>query len=490
MDIFLKKIIGLFLVLSITLSNLSGCGVKSTHLEMSYEDNENSDIVLWDDVNSSTTTTWNDVPIVTWNDVDEYSNWVYSELLFNEITEDMPIVECRVLDYSSNGQYFDGEQVYSMVGDRFDVNSFVAKYAVGTGVILICVVLNVATAGGTTPVTCFIAGAADASVKMATRGAAFGAATKAIITAIKSDGNFEDSLYGALEGSADGYMWGAIYGAITGGFNSKFCFAMDTPVYTQNGMKPIQTVEVGDMVYSYDYLAGNYAFMPVTQIICGESQDMIRVSVGEEIIESTFSHPFLTEDGWARAENLTIGMKLLSTDNCFRSVYGLSRVRYEESIKTYSLCVDNYHSFLIGENKLVVHNRCKPNEKYANDTYKFPEGSQQALKYPNGVPFDANGYPDFSQYATKSVTFDYPSLEGKATGKCLSGNCGTDFRLANQAVGLQSTPAGYTWHHCQDMRTMQLVPQDIHSVAFGGVAHAGGEALLEEFWAALVSASL
>ena len=184
-----------------------------------------------------------------------------------------------------------------MVGDKFDVNSFVAKYAIGTGVIVICVVLNVVTAGVSTPITCFIAGAADASVSMAIKGAAFGAATKAIIRAIKSGGDVEEALYGALEGSADGYMWGAIYGAATGGFKSKYCFTENTPVLTDCGVRKISEICVGDSVCAYDENTGTYAYKPVTQLSLGETTETIRVQISGEIIECTPTHPFLTNSG-------------------------------------------------------------------------------------------------------------------------------------------------------------------------------------------------
>ncbi len=482
-----RRILSVVLILCLVLTSLTGCGFGSQHLEVSYEDNDNENINNWEDVDNNGVTTWDNAAIVTWSDIDEYSDWVYAELLFEEIPEDMPIVECRVLNYQTNGQYFDGEMVYKMVGDKFDVNSFVAKYAVGTGVIVICVVLNIVTAGTTTPITCFIAGAADASVSMAIKGAAFGAAMKAILTAIKSGGDIEDTLYGALEGSADGYMWGAIYGALTGGFKSKYCFTEDTLVLTDCGLKRISEISVGDYVYAYDEKTGIYAYKPVTQLSVGEACEIIRVHVNGEEIECTPTHPFLTDSGWVQASELQNGALVLSKDSAYYEVTAVDVIHYDAPILTYTLCVDEYHSFLVGNCGLVVHNKCKPNEKYANDTYKFPEGSAQAAKYPNGVPFDANGYPIFDQYATKTVKFDFPSLEGKSAGTCLTGNCTTDFKLANKAAGLTSTPPGYTWHHCQDMMTMQLVPQDVHSVVFGGVAHAGGESALAEFWATLLS---
>lgn len=489
-SIFQNRLIPLLLVFGIILTTMTGCGIQSRHLEVNYEENNNEDIHTWDDAASNSVTTWDNAFVVTWNDIDEFSDWVYAELLFEEIPEDMPIVECRVLDYQSNGKYFDGEKVYKMVGDKFDVNSFVAKYAIGTGVIVICVVLNVVTAGVSTPITCFIAGAADASVSMAIKGAAFGAATKAIIRAIKSGGDVEEALYGALEGSADGYMWGAIYGATTGGFKSKYCFTEDTPVLTSCGLRRISEINEGDSVYAYDENTGVYAYKPVTQLGLGEASETVRVHVDGEVIKCTSTHPFLTDCGWVQASDLKEGNRVLSENNSYRVITAIDKISYDEPILTYTLCVDEYHSFLVGNSGLVVHNKCKPNEKYANDTYKFPEGSAQAVKYPNGVPFDANGYPIFDQYAKKTVKFDFPSLEGKSAGKCLTGNCTTDFRLANQAAGLASTPPGYTWHHCQDMMTMQLVPQDVHSVVFGGVAHAGGESALAEFWATLGSTAI
>ena len=281
----------------------------------------------------------------------------------------MPIVECRVLDYQSNGKYFDGEKVYKMVGDKFDVNSFVAKYAIGTGVIVICVVLNVVTAGVSTPITCFIAGAADASVSMAIKGAAFGAATKAIIRAIKSGGDVEEALYGALEGSADGYMWGAIYGATTGGFKSKYCFTEDTPMLTSCGLRRISEINEGDSVYAYDENTGVYAYKPVTQLGLGEASETVRVHVDGEVIKCTSTHPFLTDCGWVQASDLKEGNRVLSENNSYRVITAIDKISYDAPILTYTLCVDEYHSFLVGNSGLVVHNKCKPNEKYANDIH-------------------------------------------------------------------------------------------------------------------------
>jgi hypothetical protein len=51
----------------------------------------------------------------------------------------------------------------------------------------------------------------------------------------------------------------------------------------------------------------------------------------------------------------------------------------------------------------------------------------------------------------------------------------SDFALANDAAGFDRTPKGYTWHHVEDGRTMELVPSDRH----GTVRHSGGVAALQ-----------
>ncbi len=72
-------------------------------------------------------------------------------------------------------------------------------------------------------------------------------------------------------------------------------------------------------------------------------------------------------------------------------------------------------------------------------------------KHPDtGIPFDKDGFPDFSSATSKTVQVPHSGTPA-------------DYRAANRAAGLPSTPDGMTWHHHQDGRTMQLVPSDIHA---------------------------
>jgi hypothetical protein len=115
--------------------------------------------------------------------------------------------------------------------------------------------------------------------------------------------------------------------------------------------------------------------------------------------------------------------------------------------------------------KRLPSGRLPANSRYAGKQFpmdKLPPKLRE--KYPNGVHFTDDGFPDFSPYSTHSVKFDPPGF---------AGNHGTDFTHANRLAGIPEAPDTHTWHHHQDGHTMQLVPTDLHDA----VRHAGGVAI-------------
>lgn len=77
------------------------------------------------------------------------------------------------------------------------------------------------------------------------------------------------------------------------------------------------------------------------------------------------------------------------------------------------------------------------------------------------VPFDKDGYPDFSKWRHPDVP---------AVRIVLTGSRSKDFAAANRLAGLSSTPDGYTWHHHQDPGLMILVETSVHRKT----GHSGG----------------
>lgn len=78
--------------------------------------------------------------------------------------------------------------------------------------------------------------------------------------------------------------------------------------------------------------------------------------------------------------------------------------------------------------------------------------------------FTRAGYPVLTPYAKESV-----HLEG------LTGDYKTDAMRADAEFHRSHTPRGYVWHHVEDGKTMELVPEPLHN----RVPHTGGAAAIK-----------
>ena len=116
-----------------------------------------------------------------------------------------------------------------------------------------------------------------------------------------------------------------------------------------------------------------------------------------------------------------------------------------------------------GHVKRLPSGRFPPNYRWAGKIYQGEYWTPElARKYPGGVRFTRNGFPDFSPYAIKTIKFKEGFKDRAA-----------DIAAANRRF---DAPDGYTWHHAPDGRTLQLVPTDLHEAIRhgGGIAVQGG----------------
>ncbi len=113
-----------------------------------------------------------------------------------------------------------------------------------------------------------------------------------------------------------------------------------------------------------------------------------------------------------------------------------------------------------------INGRMPINARFAGQLFPLdllPDGLR--AKYPHSVRFKPTGFPDFTPYAKQVVVSNK-----------LTGNYRRDAAMANSARGFPSTPKGYLWHHVEDGKTLQLIPEDLHNA----VRHTGGVAKLAE----------
>lgn len=142
------------------------------------------------------------------------------------------------------------------------------------------------------------------------------------------------------------------------------CFTAGTKVQTEAGEKNIEDIEPGDMVLAKDELNpnGELAYKEVMALYRNQRDDIIKLYVGELVIETTDNHPFYVESkGWVFADELQIGDKLQKADGSNLTIDKVEFVKLDKPVTVYNFTVAEYHTYYITDIGIWVHNtNCIP----------------------------------------------------------------------------------------------------------------------------------
>ncbi|MEZ4875165.1 MAG: polymorphic toxin-type HINT domain-containing protein [Flavobacteriaceae bacterium] len=134
------------------------------------------------------------------------------------------------------------------------------------------------------------------------------------------------------------------------------CFPEGTLISTPNGKKPIETIAVNDMVWSFDHLAKKTRIGYVKGISKNHTLSLVHIHSKGHVLKATRNHPFWIEEEekYCRADALTEGMFLRKMDGQLVKIDSI----YIEEIETttYNFEVSNYRNYFVGEDEVLVHN--------------------------------------------------------------------------------------------------------------------------------------
>jgi len=137
-----------------------------------------------------------------------------------------------------------------------------------------------------------------------------------------------------------------------------YCFGGGTPVETETGDRPIESVRIGDRVWARDMRTGAVALRPVLSTYRTPHVPVIDLELSashgaSELIAVTHAHLFWVEDkGWVRADALA-AEPLWSTE----ARLSANLLREEPAPTTvYNLEVSEFHSYFVGHGHVLVHN--------------------------------------------------------------------------------------------------------------------------------------
>lgn len=142
------------------------------------------------------------------------------------------------------------------------------------------------------------------------------------------------------------------------------CFVTGTQVLTESGRRPIESLQAGDRVWSWDTDTNAPVLRKVIKLIKGESTETFLIQAGEQRIYGvTAEHPFWDPktQAWIHASDLSLDATLL----CWLGVHEAKHVQmnsapertpHESPVPVFTLSVEGpEHNFFV--NGLLVHNK-------------------------------------------------------------------------------------------------------------------------------------
>jgi hypothetical protein len=142
-------------------------------------------------------------------------------------------------------------------------------------------------------------------------------------------------------------------------------FSGDTLVSTENGLKPISEIVIGEKVWAFNEETSEMSLQEVVHLIQGEGdKEIVEITLeAGEVIRATSGHPFYVKEdswNWVIAGQLNVGDILRDAEGGTAAVESVNAALVKTSV--YNLTVDEAHTYFVGKEGVLSHNAsaCKP----------------------------------------------------------------------------------------------------------------------------------
>ena len=134
------------------------------------------------------------------------------------------------------------------------------------------------------------------------------------------------------------------------------CFVAGTQVLTENGFRNIEDIQVGDKVYAINIDNNERELKTVKETYINKTYETYTLTINDKKVITTPRHQFyIVDKGWVRAYDLEEGDKIVARGGDL----AITKIEHEfldNAILVYNLNVDDFHTYLVTEYELLVHN--------------------------------------------------------------------------------------------------------------------------------------
>ena len=136
------------------------------------------------------------------------------------------------------------------------------------------------------------------------------------------------------------------------------CLVAGTPIWTEQGPKPVETLEVGDRVLCQDLESQELEYRTVLYPTRRPETPTFGIGLDGESIRASGGHLFwVAGQGWTKTRDLRAGMSLQTANG---SAIEIKQIQSSVTLPLYNLVVDHHANYFVGSNKILSHDSTIP----------------------------------------------------------------------------------------------------------------------------------